>query len=228
GINITMFDFNNTPLNPEQIRVLGCLMEKHLATPSNYPLTPNSLTLACNQKSNRHPVMQMDEGKVVNVATQLNQLELVSIQRGERIDKFSHRAPGAFEITREEQGVLSILMLREPLTLSDIKARTEKTVGFESLSAVKEVVDSMISRSPALLVELPLFTGQREERYTHLLAGQPDLSDVSFKPSKSSSPSAVSGSAAAKLEELEQRIARLEKALDMQWQADESLEEGSS
>ena len=111
-----MFDFNNTPLNPEQIRVLGSLMEKHLATPSNYPLTPNSLTLACNQKSNRHPVMQFEEGKVVNVATQLNQLELVSIQRGERIDKCSHRAPGAFEITREEQGVLSILMLRSSMS----------------------------------------------------------------------------------------------------------------
>ena len=212
-----MFDFNNTPLSDEQIRVLGCLMEKHLATPNNYPLTPNSLTLACNQKSNRDPVMDLDEGKVVNIARQLNELELVSIQRGERIDKFSHRAPGAFDLNREQQGVLSILMLREPLTLSDIKARTEKTVGFESLEAVKETVDSLISRSLPLLVELPLFSGQREERYTHLLAGEPDLSEVRIKPSKQ--PAGYSST--AKIEELELRIARLEQALDMHWQAEE-------
>lgn len=199
-------------LAPEHIRVLACLMEKHLATPNNYPLTPNSLTLAVNQKSNRHPVLSMDQGKVVNIAHQLNEQGYVSIDRGERIDKFSHRAPGMFQITREEQAVLAILMLREPLTLNDIKARTEKMAGFESVAQVEEVVGKLASRSPALITALPVSAGQREQRFTHLLAGEPDLSAIIVK-----GPSAPSKSATSKVAELETRIARLEKALDMAW-----------
>jgi len=212
-----MFDFVNQPLSAEQIRVLGALMEKHLATPNNYPLTPNSLTLACNQKSNRFPMMSLDEGKVVNTVQQLNELRLASIDYGERVNKFSHHAPGAFELTREEQGLMSILMLREPLTLSDIKARTEKTVGFDSLDAVKETLDQLMNRDPSLIMVLPLQTGQREERFTHLLAGEPDLSQFDFKDSKQ--PKGVQQN--SKIAELEQRIERLEAALDMAWNSDE-------
>ena len=195
-------------LSQEQVRVLACLMEKHLATPKNYPLTPNSLTLAVNQKSNRHPVMAMDEGRVVNTAQQLNEMGYVSLDRGERIVKFSHRAPGKFAITREQQAVLAMLMLREPLTLNDIKARTEKMIGFASLDEVQEVVEELLTRSPALIMALPVAAGQREQRYTHLIAGEPDLSALPVKDTKASG-----GSQADKIAELEARIERLEKAL---------------
>ena len=200
-------------LSSEQVRVLASLMEKHLATPKNYPLTPNSMTLACNQKSNRSPVMAMEEGKVVATAQQLKELGYVSIDYGDRIVKYSHRAPGMLKITREEQAVLAILMLREPLTLSDLKARTDKMVGFESIEQVKESVDQLMSRTPSLIMELPVAVGQREERYTHLLSGEPDLSSIAVKPVKAVS----NNSQSKKIAELEARILRLEEALDMQW-----------
>ena len=211
-----MSDENNNfaALTAVQVRVLSCLMEKHLATPKNYPLTPNSLTLACNQKSNRHPTMTLDEGKVVQAAQQLKELGFASIDYGDRIVKFSHRAPGMLKITREEQAVLAILMLREPLTLNDIKARTEKMVGFDSIDQVKETVEQLVLRKPALAMQLPVAVGQREERFTHLLAGEPDLSAIAVKETKAPAASRAKN---AKIEELEARIERLEKALDMQW-----------
>jgi len=207
----------NTVLTAEQVRVLASLMEKHLATPKNYPLTPNSLTLACNQKSNRFPVMSMEEGKVVSSAQQLKELGYLSIDYGDRIVKFSHRAPGMLKVTREEQAILAMLMLREPLTLNDIKARTAKMVNFDDIHQVKDSVTQLMSRSPALVMELPVAVGQREERYTHLLSGKPDLSTINIKVTKTSS---ASTSQANKVAELEARIARLEEALDMPWQSE--------
>lgn len=212
-------------LSAQQVRVLASLMEKHLATPKNYPLTANSLTLACNQKSNRSPVMSIEEGKVVNTVQQLKDLGFASIDYGDRTVKYSHRAPGMLKITREEQAILAMLMLREPLTLSDLKARTEKMIGFNSVEEVKASLDQLMIRTPALVMELPISVGQREERYTHLLAGEPDLSAIVLKPTSgssrsSSSGSSSSGSQAKKIAELEQRIARLEQALDMIWDGD--------
>ncbi|MFT6724708.1 MAG: hypothetical protein ACJARN_001575 [Arenicella sp.] len=211
-------------LTIEQARVLASLMEKHLATPKNYPLTPNSLTLACNQKSNRSPVMDLDEGKVVGSAQQLKELGYVSIDYGDRIVKFSHRAPGMLKITREEQAVLAMLMLREPLTLSDIKARTDKMVSFDDIEQVGVSVKQLMSRSPALVIELPVAIGQREERYTHLLSGEPDLSAVAIKQAKAPSVDKSMGKSASKLAELEARITRIEDALDMHWSDIEPLQ----
>jgi len=208
-----MSEENPQEFSPEQLRVLASLMEKHLATPKNYPLTPNSLTLACNQKTNRHPVMNLEEGKVVNTAQQLKELGYLSIDYGDRVVKFSHRAPGMFKVTREEQAVLAILMLREPLTLNDLKARTEKMIGFETIEQVRESISQLMSRSPALVIELPVSAGQREERYTHLLAGEPDLSALPVKAKKTlGQPHQTE-----KLAELEARIERIEAALDMPW-----------
>jgi uncharacterized protein YceH (UPF0502 family) len=209
-----MIEQTTQVLTPEQVRVLASLMEKHLATPKNYPLTPNSLTLACNQKSNRSPVMNMNEGKVVSSAQQLKELGYVSIDYGDRIVKFSHRAPGMLKVTREEQAVLAMLMLREPLTLNDLKARTEKMVGFDNIEQVEVSVKQLISRSPALVMQLPVGSGQREERYTHLLCGEPDLSEIEVKQTKAPTSSK---SHTNKLAELEARITRIEEALDMSW-----------
>ena len=202
---------NSKFLYPEQIRVLACLMEKHLATPNNYPLTPNSLTLAVNQKSNRHPVVAWDEGLVVSTARMLKEMGYISIDHSERIDKFSHRAPGVFKISREEQAILAMLMLREPLTLNDLKARTEKMIGFDSIEQVEESVLTLMALDPPLVMALPKAVGQREQRYTHLLAGEPDLSAIEVKV-KETRPA---GNTAKKMAELEARIDRLEKALNL-------------
>lgn len=208
-----MTDKDLSPLTSPQARVLACMMEKHLATPKNYPLTANSLTLACNQKSNRFPVMSLEEGKVVNTVQQLKDLGFASIDYGDRTVKYSHRAPGMLKITREEQAILAMLMLREPLTLNDLKARTEKMIGFTSPEHVKESVDQLMARTPALVMELPVGVGQREERYTHLLAGEPDLSEIVVKQT----PKVSGAPQAQKIAELEERIARLEEALGMAW-----------
>ena len=210
-----MTEENKKILSAEQVRVLACLMEKHLATPKNYPLTANSLTLACNQKSNRQPVMALEEGRTVQVAQQLKELGYLSIDYGERIVKFSHRAPGILKVTREEQAVLAVLMLREPLTLNDIKARTQKMIGFETLEDVGASVKQLLGRKPALLMELPVADGQREQRYTHLLAGEPDLSAIPVKESKASG-----SSQAQKIAELEARIEILEEALNLKFEAE--------
>lgn len=219
-------DIKNLPvLTQEQVRVMSSLMEKHLATPKNYPLTVNSLMLACNQKSNRYPTMALEEGKVAGTAQQLKELGYVSIDYSERVVKYSHRAPGVFKVTREEQAVLAMLMLREPLTLSDIKARTDKMVGFETIDQVKEAVNQLINRTPALVVQLPISTGQREDRFTHLLAGKPDLSDmpVTQKPSSSGRVKA-NLEQTKKIAELEARVQRLEGALDMVWKEQNEVE----
>jgi len=130
--------------------------------------------------------------------------------------KYSHRAPGALQITREQQAVLAMLMLREPLTLNDIKARTAKMVNFDDIEQVHASVKQLMSRSPALVMELPVAVGQREGRYTHLLSGEPDLSTINVKPTKAAT---ISKPNSAKLSELEARIARIEDALDMPWQS---------
>lgn len=204
---------NNQVLSKEQIRVLACLMEKHLATPNNYPLTPNALTLACNQKSNRFPVMSLEEGKVVSTAQQLNELGYVGIEYGERINKYSHRAPGKLGITREQQAVLAMLMLREPLTLNDIKARTDKMVGFDNIEQVKDTVEELMSEGHTWVIKLPIASGQREERFTHLLAGEPDLTQMPVKEVKASPEASQSQS--TKIAELERRIERLEAELNL-------------
>ena len=120
------------------------------------------------------------------------------------------RDRGFFGVSREQQAVLAMLMLREPLTINDVKARTEKMIGFESIEHVQAVVNELEASEPALIMKLPVAAGQREERYTHLLAGEPDLSAMPVKETKASG-----SSQAQKIAELETRIEILEAALDL-------------
>ncbi len=197
-------------LNALEIRVLACLMEKHLATPKNYPLTPNSLTLACNQKTNREPVMNLSEGQVMHTVNQLVEKKLAYIDYGARTNKISHRAPGVWSLDRKQQAVLSMLMLRAPLTLNDVRARTERMVQFESLDELKDSLEELMTRAEALVTLIPKGNGRREERYTHLLSGEPEI-EVDLVPRyDSDSGTATSGSDAEKIKELEKRIERLE------------------
>jgi uncharacterized protein YceH (UPF0502 family) len=155
--------------------VLACLMEKHLATPKNYPLSVNSLQIACNQKSNRGLVMDLTIGQVEHTASELEGLDYVRMELGDRAKRFSHRAPIKFEIDRHGQAILAMLMLREPLTLVEIMARTERLANFDDLEHVKLVTDDLIERLEPLAILIPKGAGQREDRYTHLLNGAPNL-----------------------------------------------------
>ncbi|MFT5572534.1 MAG: hypothetical protein ACI9FR_001457 [Cryomorphaceae bacterium] len=162
-------------LTIQQVRVLACLMEKHLATPKNYPLSANSLQIACNQKSNRGLVMDLSIGQVEHTASELESLDYVRMELGDRAKRFSHRGPAKFKIDRHGQAILAMLMLREPLTLVEIMARTERLANCDDLEHVKLVTDDLVEREVPLAILIPKGPGQREDRYTHLLNGTPNL-----------------------------------------------------
>ena len=214
-------DAKHYELTVEQARVFACLIEKHLATPNSYPLTINSLMLACNQKSNRHPIMSLTEGQIGHISNELVELSLAKIEYGERANKVTHLAMRALNINREQAAILCMLVLREPLTLNDIKARTEKMIGFADANAVAEVVELLTDRNHPLVVLLPKTTGRREDRYTHLLSGKIDIESIAVNkaPLQTSTQSneainmKSNPAQDSRIDELENRIATLEEKL---------------
>lgn len=165
-------------LNPHEIRVLGCLVEKAVTTPDYYPLTLNSLTLACNQQSNRDPVVAFDETTVVRALDGLREKRLASVFTGaeSRVAKYKHALTDALLLTPAEVGLLCMLMLRGPQTLAELRTRTERFQPFESLAEVEEALQVLAARQPQpLVVKLPRLPGTKEPRYAHLLAGPIDV-----------------------------------------------------
>lgn len=166
------------PLNAHEIRVLGCLVEKAVTTPDYYPLTLNSLTLACNQQSNRDPVVAFDETTVVRALDGLREKRLASVFTGaeSRVAKYKHALTGALLLTPAEVGLLCMLMLRGPQTLAELRTRTERFQPFESLAEVEEALQVLATRQPQpLVVKLPRLPGTKEPRYAHRLAGPIDV-----------------------------------------------------
>ena len=204
-------------LTANQARVLASLVEKHLATPNSYPLTVHSLVTACNQKTNRQPVMALTEGEVGHICNELVTLDLVKIEYGSRANKMNHLVMRSLNLSREELAVLSILMLREPLTLSEIKARTDRMVAFESIDKVQTTVQRMLDRTYPLLVLLGKGSGQREDRYSHTLCGEVDISAFSFDASPVTSGAtspAVDSNLLKRIEQLEEKVAKLMELIE--------------
>lgn len=205
-------------LTDKQARVFACLIEKHLATPNSYPLTINSLVTASNQKTNRHPVMALTEGEVGHISKELVELGLARIEYGSRTNKVSHLAMRAFNMSREEIAILSILILREPLTLSEIKARTDKMVGFDSVDKVNETANNLLRRTYPPLVLLSKGSGRREDRYSHTLCGEVDIESFTFNESSSASSRQVNladdSEAMKRIAALEAKVEDLEKMLE--------------
>ena len=161
------------PLTDIEVRILGSLVEKESVTPDNYPLSLNALTAACNQLSNREPVMQLDENTVKHAVNNLRQQSLVrAIQPSDsRVMKFQHLVTDKWSLDREPRAVLCVLMLRGPQTLGEIKGRTGRLADFAGLGDVERAMGDLISRQ--LAVQLPRRPGQKEVRYAHLLSGDP-------------------------------------------------------
>ena len=158
------------------VRVLGSLIEKELTTPDNYPLSLNALVNACNQSSNRDPVVQYDEVTVKAAVDRLRKYSLVrSMQRsGERVMKYMHLLGEAMEIDRAQLAILDVLMLRGPRTLGEIRSQASRMYEFQSLEDVEATLDGLATRSPEPLVaKLPRQPGQKEARYAQLLSGEP-------------------------------------------------------
>lgn len=156
-------------------RVIACLMEKHLTTPNNYPLTLNSLVLACNQKSNREPVLNLTQGQVEHIANTLRDRNLVGIDFTGRANHITHRVMNALNLDRKKQSILTVLMLRAPQTLNDIKMRTNRMTDFEDVNEIKSLLDEMINADKSYIVQIPKAVGSREDRYTHTLCGKIEI-----------------------------------------------------
>jgi uncharacterized protein len=162
------------PLDAAEVRVLGSLMEKEIATPEYYPLSLNALVNACNQKSNREPVVNYDEETVEQALESLRTRGwAVRISgRDVRVPKHAHRLSEFFNLGRREAAVLCVLLLRGPQTIGELRGRTERLYTFDDLEAVEATLNRLAEWQPEPLVQkLPRQTGSREGRYAHLLAG---------------------------------------------------------
>jgi len=178
------------PLNDADVRVLGSLIEKELTTPENYPLSLNALTNACNQSSNRDPVVQYDDATVKAAVDRLRKHSLVrSIQRSDaRVMKYMQLVGDALNLERPETAAMCVLMLRGPQTVGEIRTRTGRLFEFQSLEEVEATLNVLATRSPTPLVaRLARQPGRKEARYAHLLSGEPKI-DVSAAASTESHP----------------------------------------
>jgi uncharacterized protein YceH (UPF0502 family) len=161
-------------LSPVEVRVLGSLIEKDITTPDYYPLTLNALTNACNQSSNRDPVMALGEQAIVEALNGLRERKLAFMFQGadSRVAKFGHRIAETFELARPETAVLCVLLLRGPQTPGEIRGRTGRMHEFANLEETEASLAMLIDRAPdALAMRLPRQAGTKEQRFAHLLGG---------------------------------------------------------
>ena len=168
-------------LGAEELRVIGSLIEKELTTPQQYPLTLNALVLACNQTSNRSPVVTYDERTVENTVLGLKDQGLTRIvhpSHGRSATRYRQVLHEALYLEQPELAVLGVMMLRGPQTLNELKTRTERAADFADLDAVERTLDGLAAREEPLIVRVPRQPGQREDRYAHLLGGEVDVTEL--------------------------------------------------
>ena len=189
-------------LTETEVRVLGALIEKDITTPEYYPLSLNALINACNQKSNRDPVMQLDEDAVRGALDGLQEQRMAGPARGadSRVTKYEQRLQEVFNFTRPEIAVLCVLLLRGPQTPGELRGRAERMHRFEALEDVQSALQKLMQREPALVKVLARQPGTKESRYAHLLGG--DVVEVEM---------AVVGAADGRNSQDAERIARLEE-----------------
>lgn len=195
-------------LTETEARIVGALVEKQLTTPEYYPLTMNALIAACNQKTNREPVVSFDEPTVSRSLEDLRDKNIVYVFYGStsRVPKYKHMLPQVYELEPSETAVLCVLMLRGPQTIGEIKERTGRLYDFRDLNDVNETLESLAKRDEPLIVKLERAPGQKEARYAHLLSGEV----TSYTP-----PERVSRGTAndERLEKLEQELESVKSEL---------------
>ena len=202
-------------LSFEESRVLGCLMEKEATTPDNYPLSLNALHAACNQSSNRHPVLDLGTDVVEEAVEGLRykNLALLVRQAGARVPKSRHTIEAEFPyMTKSQMAILCVLMLRGQQTAGELRQRTERMHPFSDIDAVEAQLEALIDNKPAPLVKrIPAGGGRRVETFVHLLCGDVEISDMEPVSVVKSSP--ASGAAPGRIEELENEVASLRETV---------------
>lgn len=198
-------------LNETEVRVLGCLVEKQLTTPEYYPLTLNALIAACNQKSNRDPVVSFDDGMVTQALDSLRDKNLVYVFYGStsRVVKYKHMLPSVYGLDPADTAVITVLMLRGPQTAGEIRGRTDRLYDFEGLGQVQQTLDALSERAEPLVIKLERQPGQKDARYAHLLSGPVDASSVSMHRERTSTV----GTSNERIEKLEQEVQHLSTEL---------------
>ena len=196
-------------LSEVEVRVLGSLVEKQLTTPEYYPLTLNALIAACNQKSNRDPVVSYDENTVSRALESLRDKNLVYVfyGSGSRVVKYKHMLPNVYELEPAEVAVIAVLMLRGPQTLGELRERTGRMHEFSGLSEVQETLDSLARRDEPLVARLERQPGQKDARFAHLLSGEIELD--SLAAAHASHQNFRGSSESSRIEALEKEIADL-------------------
>jgi uncharacterized protein len=202
------------PLSSSEIRVLGALVEKQITTPDYYPLTLNSLTNACNQLTNREPVVSYDENTVVRAIEGLREKRLATLFSGaeSRVAKYKHTLTDAILLTPAEVALLTVLMLRGPQTIGELRTRSERLFAFDTLPEVEETLNALAARQPQPLVaRLPRQPGTKESRYAQLLSGPVESAAKEKTPAEPATASAPSEN--DRVAKLEEEVAALRREL---------------
>ena len=205
-------------LDAVEARVLGALIEKEITTPEYYPLSLNALVNACNQKSSRDPVMQLDEITVRQALSHLEELGLATRVQDSRVLKFEHQARHALDLKRPEIALLCLLLLRGAQTAGELRNRSDRLYAFDDITSVHATLERM-SRAdaaekprPALVTLLPRRPGEKESRYAHLLSGEPATTAATTEPTLSD-PDQPNGRN-DRMDRLEAEVAELRATID--------------
>jgi len=193
-----------------QTRVLGCLIEKRETTPDQYPLTLNALRNACNQKTTRNPVTSYTEGEVGHTLRELESLGLVREVWGARVAKYEHQAGKILQLQSKGLALLCPLMLRGPQTLGELKTNSHRLYPFDDLEDVQYMLQRLVEHEPALVISLPRQPGQKEDRFAHLLCGEPDIPEPIARPGGTP----VDDSLIERVESLESQLESLQIEVD--------------
>ncbi len=208
-----------------QARVIGVLMEKEVTTPDQYPLSLNALTLGCNQKSNREPVLALDESEVQRSIDELTELKQINEQSGfgSRVVKYKHRFCntefGDIKLTRQQFAIVCVLLLRGPQTPGELRTRTNRLAQFDNVDEVEQVLIHMQQlNGEKLVAKLPREPGKRESRFMHLFCGEPDVQALQTEISASSDTGQSTllqrvDSLESEVKELKQQLMALKQAL---------------
>ncbi len=200
-------------LNKLQARVLGSLMEKQMTTPDYYPLTLNALVAACNQKSSRIPVMNLTVQQVGSEINELRHDGLITANTLARADRYEQFLSRRLKLSSKERAIICVMLLRGAHTLNEIKVNTGRMAEFADHDEIEAVLQQLMERDEPLVVRIPRAPGQREDRYTHLLCGTPDIETQRVRAA-SSTPAAFSEDALSRIARLEEIVAQLQSEVE--------------
>ncbi|MGH8053636.1 MAG: YceH family protein [Stenotrophomonas sp.] len=200
-------------LDATQARVLGCLIEKEATTPDAYPLTVNATQVAANQKTAREPLMNLETGKVQHALRQLENLGLARQHFSSRAERYEHLAGTKLDLSRQRVALLGLLLLRGPQTIGELTTRSERMAKFADAADLRHQLERLQQRG--LVAQLPRASGQREDRYMHLMCGPLDMDALAetYKSAPAAAGAAGNSALEARVQQLEATVAELQEQL---------------